>query len=503
MSRYLPRFLTPQGNPARLWVRPQWAGEGGARELFLVSFPLILSAISGVLNLFFDRYFLSQYDVQYHMTASLSAGVTWWMMLQLFMGVVGYLSTFVAQYDGAGRQDRIGGCMWQAMYLALLGGVINIAIIPFLRPLFELVHGVGTLSMLEAEYCRILNYGSAFLLLNIAMSCFYSGRGKTRFVMVNSFITAGVNIALNKWWIFNPPEWLPFIKPGLTGAAWATTCSFVVSTVIFAAFVFSPRNQRDFKTLSAWRLDWAMMWRLVRYGFPQSIQQLVDLIAFTFFILMLGRADPLALTASNIAFTINHMVFVPLFAMSQAVSILVGQYVGAKRVEFAEKSTCTAELISIGFVAVMAMTYLAFPEFYVSIFSHEGQSPEMMAKVGEMAKVFLVFTAIYSVSDCAGILYAGAIKGAGDTSFVMWASAFTSILGLLIPTALAVHYGWSTMWMFTFVAVFVYSFAGLCLLRYRAGHWKTMTVIEHDLVAEVEQEHEHPKVPLKGTSELL
>ncbi|MBI5154245.1 MATE family efflux transporter, partial [Candidatus Poribacteria bacterium] len=407
---------------SRLWVRPAWQGEAGVRNLLVVGFPLIMSALSGALNMFFDRVFLSYYDVANHMSASLSGGVIWWWIQQVVMGMVAYTGTFVAQYTGADRHGRIGSIVWQAIYISLFGGLFNLVIIPLWGPFFQWVGHEGILPRLEADYCAVLSIGAVFMFLNSALCSFYTGRGKTRLVMLVNFIIAGANILLNWWLIFNPPAWLPFIHKGLDGAAWGTTISFAVGTVILAAYVFAPVNERHFQTRSSWRLDRSQLWRLVRFGFPQSLQYLMDMTGFSIFILALGRVDHEALTASTIAFNVNMLAFIPMVGLSQAISILTGQFIGSRRAHLGEQVTCSGFLICFLYIMTIAATYVLFPNLYINLFSGPDGDVAALGRVAELARLYLVFVAIYSVGDTLAIAYSGAIKGAGDTRFVMIAS---------------------------------------------------------------------------------
>lgn len=468
--------------PARLIVAPTWRGEGGARHLTVVAVPLVLSAISAVINLFFDRYFLAKYDLELHMTASLAASMSWWTLQNFGLGLVGYVGIFVAQYVGANRPHRIGASLWQSLYLALAGGALNLALIPLWGPFFGWIHAdTPQLARLEALYCETLSIGSVFLMTGTALSFFFTGRGKTRFVMVVSFITSGTNILLNSWLIFSPPSWLPFIQPGLSGAAWATNFSFLLGVVIYGAVAFAPRHEALYRTRSAWRLDMPLLRRLVRYGLPQGMHHIIEVGAWTFFFLMVGRVSIEALTASNIAFTLNIVLFVPMLGVAQALSILMGHFVGSGNPGLAEKSTFTALLITFVMMMAAAACYVFIPEVLIGLFISAEKTGLMIESVSEMAKLFLLFVAVYSIADVFGIIYASAIKGAGDTRFVMYTAVFASLFVLGIPCAVAAALDWPSWSMWSFAVGYVYFTAVLYMLRYRSGRWKAMSVIEPDV----------------------
>ncbi|MCB2153736.1 MATE family efflux transporter [bacterium] len=476
-SGYWSRYISPEG-PARLWVRPSWSGDAGLRHLLIVALPMILSALSASVNLFFDRLFLAHFDRNAHLPASMSAGTVWWTSQTLVMGIVTYVGTFVAQYHGAKQPHRIGASVWQGIYMSILGGAIAIAMIPFAGPFFRFTGHAGNLPALEAEYFGVLCLGAVFLHVNGALSSFYTGRGKVNLVMVISFIIAGANIGLNKWLIFNPPSWAPFIQPGLVGAAWGTILSMALGTVIFTACVLTPQNRREFGTLSAWRFRPDLFRRLLHYGMPQGFQFIIDMSAFSIFILAVGRVSQEALTATTIAMNINMLLFIPMVGMAQALSVLVGQFVGAERVDLAERITCVGFLVCFLYMVVVSASYVLIPGIYIDMFRDKTTVDASFAAVESMARVFLIFVAVYSLFDAFALSYSGSIKGAGDTRFVLKLSVFNSLLVMIIPIIVAVKMGAPATVLWGFITLFIIIMGTGMMLRYRSGFWKSMKVIE-------------------------
>lgn len=473
----------PAEQTARLWVRPSWEGDGGVRQLLAVSIPLMLSALSGVVNLFFDRYFLAKYDLQYHMAATHGAGATWWAVQHFMLATVFYVSTFVAQYHGAGRDDRIGASIWQGLYMSLAGGLLNMALWPLWGPLYRAVHGEGLLSQLEAEYCQALGFGTFFLLANAAFGAFYAGRGRTVFVMITSFLIAILNILLNRWLIFSPPDWLPFVEPGIVGAAWGTNISLAAGSLVYMAAVFRPVHEREYKLLSSWRLNPALFRRILRFGAPQGFQHFVEISAFAFFFLMVGRVSQQALVASNIAITVNMIVFMAMVGVAQGLGMLVGRFVARSEPDLAEKATTSAVALNTIMTLPGIVLYLAFPGLLVGIFVGSEVKPEFAAQVHELARAMLIVVAVYSLGDVIGVTYSSAIKGAGDTRFVFECAALSAVFVLIIPCALIAWTGGSALRMWVMALGYIMVIGAAFVARYWAGRWRTMSVIEPDLCA--------------------
>ena len=99
-----------------------WAGPGGGGDVWKIAYPLILSHMSLVVQLFFDRVFLTWHSPE-GVAGAVTGGFFCYVVIMLFTSTAEYLTTFVAQYFGAGRLRRIGPVMWQGVYFAMLAAL--------------------------------------------------------------------------------------------------------------------------------------------------------------------------------------------------------------------------------------------------------------------------------------------------------------------------------------------------------------------------------------------
>ncbi len=461
-------------------------GDGGVRQLIAVGFPLLLSSLCAVINLFFDRLFLSRYDTDPtlpHMNASLTASLTWWWLLQLAMGIVSYVSTFVSQYNGAGRPKSIGAIVWQGIYVSLAFGVVALAMTWLWAPLFGWMHASNQqLVELETRYATIITYASPFLLLNTALSAFFLGLGRTRFVLLSTAVITLSNILLNWWLIFNPPAWAPFITPGVSGAAWGTGISFVIGTAIFITWLAAAPSCRGFGLARGRRFKPALTLRLLKFGTPQGLQMFVDMASFTVFVLLVARVDFAAFTASNVALTLNLLMFGPMIGFSQGIGILVARFIGAGNPYLAEKTTSAGLILALIYSGILSIVFVLIPDLLSAIFlSGQDHGPEY-ERIIALARIYLLMAAIFQIGDAFSLATTGALRGAGDTAYIMWVSMLVPTLLLVLPCLLILWWGGSATLMWVFVVITITGYAVAFTLRYRAGHWRHFRVIEPDLV---------------------
>ena len=443
-------------------------------EIFNISLPLVISTGSWTAMHFTDRLFLSRYSMD-ALAAALPAGVTNFAFLCFFLGIASYTSTFVAQYFGAGQYKNIGPVVWQGVFFAIFSAILLLPLIPFSYPIFRLIGHEGEIPRLEAMYFRILCYGMSFHLLTSVFSGFFVGQGRTRVVMFVNLFAAGFNIVLDYAWIFGKwglPRW------GLRGAAWATALSAVLSALIFIVLFMLPENRKKFATISGFGFNKRLFLRLLKFGVPNGVQFMLDISAFTLFVLLVGRLGKLEQTATNIAFNINVFAFMPMIGFSIATSTLVGQYLGRNKPDLASLCVKRVFKLTIGYMSTIALSYILFPGFYVSLYGPR-DNPTLLPEVHRMARILLVYVAFYSFFDAVNLVYCSAIKGAGDTRFVMNVAVILSLAVVIIPSYICcVVYEGSIYLAWSFFTLYIICLAIVFIFRYRGGKWKKMRVIE-------------------------
>ncbi len=439
-----------------------------------VAIPLVLSTATWSVQHFVDRMFLTWYSPE-AIAAAMPAGMLYFSIVSIFMGTAGYATTFVAQYYGAGRYQRIGPALWQGVYVSLLGGLVLLGAVPFARSIFSLVGHSVAVQQNEVAYFEILCLGGGVYVASYALSGFFSGRGKTWPVMWVNVFTTGVNLILDYALIFG--HW-GFPALGIRGAAIATVAAGVFSLLVFFVLLSSRKIDNTYHTLRGWRLQKDLLWRLLRFGFPSGVQFFLEMAAFTGFVLVVGRLGTASLAATNIAFNINTLAFMPMIGCGIAISVLVGQYLGANQPELAQAAAYSGFHLTFAYMASIAAAYVLVPDVFVAPFALQAD-PRDFGEIYRYSVVLLRFVAVYSIFDTMNIIFCSAIKGAGDTRYVMLVTVALSLFVLIVPVYLAVvvfKSGLLVAWVFA--TAYVTLLGTTFFLRFLGGKWKAMRVIE-------------------------
>jgi multidrug resistance protein, MATE family len=458
--------------------KKRWRLDGGYSDILRLSLPLIFSQGSMTIQQIIDRVFLSWYSPE-SVAAALPAGMLDFTILSLFTGAAGYVGTFTAQYIGAGRDDRVGPAVWQSLYLSALAGLAVLPILLFSGGLFRLLGHPENVRVLEKTYFDILLIGLFPAAASAALSAHFSGLGRTWTVLRVTLAATLVNVALDWALVFG--KW-GFPAMGIAGAAWATVFSQVVSTAAYFVLILSGRDRFGFRT--GWRPKPALFRRLCRFGFPNGLHFSLETSGFTVFLILVGRLGTGPLAATNIAFSINHLAFMPMFGFGTAASIIVGRRLGENRPDDAARSVRFIAEMTFAYMAAVAAVYCFAPGVLLAPFAAKAD-PVRFAPIASSAGRLLRFVAFYSLFDTANIVFASAVKGAGDTRFVMWTSMLLSWGLMVVPSLIAVlrfDGTLDTLWLFA--TVYISVIGVVFTLRFLGGKWKSMRVIEPDVLME-------------------
>lgn len=452
----------------------RWSGPGGYKAVLQMALPLVMSTGSWTVQHFVDRMFLCWYSPD-AMAASLPAGLLSFTFISFFIGTASYVSTFVAQYVGAKREERVGASFWQGVWFAL-GAALFLPLMGWLAgPLIDWGGHAEPVRTMEHSYFRILMIAGGFHVLAAATSSLYTGLGRTWPVMWVHIIAMLVNLVVDYALIFGNwgfPEW------GIAGAAWATNIAHTLAALIFVALIFLGPFRKRFNLLGAFRPDKELFRRLMRYGLPSGFQFMLDMVNFTIFVFLIGRIGPTALAATNLAFQVNLLAFMPMIGFGIATTTLVGQALGADNPALARRSTWSTLHLTLAYMGPIAVLYVATPDIFILPFA-ANSDPAIFPELREMAKNILIFVAIYCVFDTLIIVFSSAIKGAGDTRFVMIVMTVAAFFLMVLPTWVAcIVMGRDIYTAWFFLTGFIITVGTIFLLRFLQGKWEKMRVIE-------------------------
>jgi putative MATE family efflux protein len=392
-----------------------------------LAWPVIALNSLQVVNSLLDSKFVGSLG-----PASLTASGAAINITFLFFSIAFALGTgataMVSRFFGANDEVQMIKASRQAISLSIALGVVAAAVAAVLTPLAARVlvepGGAAYREMLRYLYPVIVGMPAVFVFSAVAASL--RAIGDTRTPMIVSGVQILLHILLNYLLMFPPrivslfgAEWtIPGADMGIAGAGTAFSIS-----AWFAALVYLPVASRTVLG-PVWRVEWidrVWAWRLIRISVPASIASLIrvtSLFAFSAALKYTAEGES-ALGAMRVGFSMEGIAFMPAFGYMIAASALVGQSLGARKPDRAERLAVCATWQATAFAVVVSVLFLIFaPEL-----SHWFvKDPTQM----ELATSYLRIIALTEPMFAIALVLTGAHQGAGDTVRPMWVALVTS-----------------------------------------------------------------------------
>jgi len=442
----------------------------------VIGMPLVVSMLSSTVMTFTARIFLGHYSIE-ALAASVPASIVAFMFLSFFFGVAEYAGVFVAQYTGAGRPKEVGHALWQGLWFCLPAWLFLASLWFIARPLFELSGHPPAVVDLEIQYFRVLTVGGGAFVVGGCLSCFFSGRGITKPVMLISLLAMIINVPLD-YCLINGIG--PFPELGIVGAGIATVFGYCFPVICYAALIFTPENERLYQVVSGWRFDRELFARFIRFGLPGGVEFFLDIFAVSFFVFMVGRYGEVELASTNAVFSIYNIAFLPTVGLHIAASVMVGQAMGDKNPDMAAYATKSVLHLAMAYMVFMGIFFIGFPVYLMNLFRGRGGAAAAFEPILNMGVVLMRYAAIFTIIDAVAIVYVGGLKGAGDTRFTMTTIGLASMCCIVVPLLTlnamdirGIHGPW--MCLLLYVIVLATTF----MTRFRNGPWRKIRVIAH------------------------
>ncbi len=441
-------------------------GKNHIPRLLKLAGPMILSTSTITMMQIVDTIILSHYSSQ--AIAAIGPSSMAVILFQGFLfGTTGFAGTFVAHNHGRGNSQGVFSSAWLGIYSALASGIIALAIAWPVAQLFLLAGHEQQVAHDERSYFLICMVGSFFPVFGAAMAGWLSGIGRPVVVTVITFISFAVNALLT--WGMVLGEW-GFPRMGISGAALATVLAQSVAAflyvIVFArAGGFGNRLARIFE-LTEFR-------RFLSLALPMGLRISGELLAWTLFLVVVGRLGTVELAASSIAFRINGTAFFPALGLGQAAGILVGHARGAGRDDEVPAIAWQSLAICEAWMLAMAVLFATASGPLVSVFAGSGPDAPQIIATGAL---LMKFVAVYCVLDAANVVLGCVLASAGETRWIARTfSIYTALFLLLL---------WMIDWMmpslvleWTLATLFVCCTALVWALRFRSGEWKNKQLL--------------------------
>ena len=451
------------------------------RPLFTLAWPIVVTQLLQVAYNIADTIWLGRLSTDAVGALSLAFPLIF-LLLSVGGGFTVAGSTLVAQYTGAGGEKSAGKAAGQtlsfviilAVFLGALGYVLTGPLLGLLPADPETARDVVPLA---ADYMRVFFLGTPFLFGFFIFSALMRGYGNTRTPMRVMLLSVTLNVVLDPILIFG---WSPLGIPqlGVEGAALATLISRAVATAVglYVLFYLPAGPNIEFSHL---RPDPETVRKIVDIGVPSALEQSTSALAMLTLTAMVVTFSPPVVAAFGLGNRLISLVFLPAMGLGRATNTMVGQNLGAKQADRAERAVKLAAGVGAGVMFGVAIVAVVFARPIVSVFMSTGT-----AEAAQTIELGIDYLRIRAVEFAfIGVLQVvlGAYRGAGNTRTAL---AF-SLLSLWVGRV-------ATVYLLTFVlgwgvtGIWVGMAAGNVLGAVTAGAWFTRGTWKRSVVDEAD-----------------
>lgn len=374
------------------------------RAIVLLAVPMVLEMAMESLFGIVDIFFVAHLGADATATVGITEG-----MLMIVMAIAVGLSmgttAVVARRTGEHDKDGAAGAAVQSMILGVACALLIFSVaFPFAPRLLALMGASPGILQVGSTYSRVMLSGSGIILMLFLINAIFRGAGDAAVAMRVLWLANFINICLDPCLIRGLG---PFPRLGVTGAAVSTSIGRSVG-ILYQIYLLWRGTGRMEVQRRHLRLNFAVMKNIVRIAGNGVLQFMVATASWVAMVRLIQSFGSAATAGYTVAIRIVIFSILPSWGLGSAAATLVGQNLGAKQPERAEKSVWRAAFFNMVFLGTVSLIFLLFAPRLVGIFSHD---PVVIGFGASCLRIISLCYVLYAY----GMVIVQAFNGAGDT----------------------------------------------------------------------------------------
>lgn len=436
------------------------------RAILLLSIPSILEMVMESIFVIADIYFVSRLGADSVATVGLTESLIT-IIYAISMGLGTATTSLVSRRIGEKDPESASKTAIQAI---LTGFIISIIIgVPgaiFGGKILGLMGASDSIVNSMSGYTRIMLGSNTVIMLLFIINAVFRSAGDAAVAMKVLWIGNIINIVLDPFFIFGLG---PFPELGVTGAAVATMIGRLTA-VLFQFYLLFFGKKRVQLFLRHLDFDLSIMLKILRLSVGSIGQNLIGTISWVGLVRMISIFGSHVVAGYTIAIRIVGFTLLPSWGLSNAASTLVGQNLGAKKPDRAERSvwiTGWINMILLGFIGIILFV---FPGYFVSLFI---DNKDVLFPGMKGLKIMSMGYIAYGL----GMVLVNSFNGAGDTLTPLRINIFAYWL-VEVPLAwiLAITLGMKEEGVYTSILIAETLMTAIAWFVFRRGKWKLRIV---------------------------
>jgi putative MATE family efflux protein len=435
------------------------------RSIFLLAVPMVLETVMESVFAVVDVFFVSRLGAD----AVATVGLTESMMILIYslamglgIGATATVARRIGERDTEGASHAAAQAILLGVGIAAVLGVIGGLAAPSLLGVMGGSPGV----VANASYMRVMMGGNATVLLIFLINAIFRGAGDAVIAMRVLWLANAINIALGPMLIFGIG---PFPQLGVVGAAVATNIGRGTGVLYAISRLVRP-GSRVQVVRRHFHLDPALMWQMIRLSASGTFQILIGSASWIGLVRVISSFGSPALAGYTIGMRVIIFALLPSWGLSNAAATMVGQALGARKPERAERATWISARYNLWFLGTVGILFVVFAPYIVTVFTSD---PAVTGYAVACLRTVAIGFPFYAY----GMVLTSAFNGAGDTWTPTWINLLVFWLWEIpIAYALAIAFDMGPAGVFVAITVAFSTLAVISAWLFRKGNWKTRRV---------------------------
>lgn len=436
------------------------------RAILVLAIPMVLEMAMESIFVICDVFFVGKLGADAVATVGLTESlmaIVYTLAMGLSIGVSATVARRIGEKDPEGAARTAVQGIALGMIIAATLGVAGAVLAP---DLLRLMGASEPVIAMGSGFTRIMLGGNASVLLLFLINGIFRGAGDAALSMRTLWLANAINILLGPCLIFGIG---PFPELGVVGAAIATTTGRGIG-VLFAASQLLRSGSRVHISRKLLKLDGALMAKLVRLSGTGTFQVLIGTASWIGLVRLVATFGSSALAGYTIAIRIVMFALLPAWGLSNAAATMVGQSLGSRQPERAERAVWIAGKYNLFFLGAVGIVFVTFARIIVAQFTND---PAVEKFAVDGLRVIAAGFVMYAY----GMVMSNAFNGAGDT----WTPTLLNLICFWaweIPLAwvLSQVFGMGAHGVFLSIPIAFSTFALLAVWLFRRGAWKRKMV---------------------------
>ncbi|GAB6072096.1 MATE family efflux transporter [Venenivibrio stagnispumantis] len=432
------------------------------KQILKLSIPAAVNNFFDMFQLIIDMIMLGR--VSPASIAAVGVSMQFIGLLYAIMSVFNVgVSAIVSRYIGAKDKENAEKTVFNVAFISFLFS-IPITILSFLYPeiIFKFMNTSEEVKENGIIYLRILSITFPMLFIEAVLYSSLNAASDTKTPLKIGIFANIINTILDYILIFGKFGFEPL---GVKGAAIATTTAYIISFLIYLYLFLSKKLILSLH----FKLDKEIIKKSLKIGIPSGIERAITYGSFLVFVKLIAEYGTYTLAGYQIGLRIEGLAFMPGFGFTIAAMALVGQNLGAKNPEEAEKSAILTAKIAAIFMGFMGLFMIFIPEYIALIFTDD-------KKTIEEASLYLKIVGISQIPLAITFVLSGALRSAGATKTTLFINGFSLWVLRIIPAYILSKIFGNILYIYLAMTFETYIKALILYYIFKKGDWKWIKI---------------------------